>query len=163
MKSRERTTIVTEPGRLGLASQPVYAVLVQFPAVCFTGALITDIAYWRSTMFIWETFSIWLLTAGCIVGGVAAVAGLVTWISHRHVRALRFAGVHVLASLAAYVLAILNAFVHSRDGYTAVVPLGISLSIVVVILMLLATWLGWPRAQVVAIASSTTTTPAGAL
>lgn len=159
------TTFVTEPGRLGLASQPVYATLVQFPAVCFIGALITDIAYWRSTMFIWETFSIWLLTAGCIVGGFALLAGLITWFSHRHVRALRFAGLHVLVSIAAFALSILNAFVHSRDGYTAVVPLGISLSIVVVALMLVATWLGWPRAQAVTVASSNTThaTNAGAL
>lgn len=161
MKSGERTTIVSAPGRLGLASQPVYATLVQYPAVCFTGALITDIAYWRSTMFIWETFSIWLLTAGCILGGVAALAGLVTWLSHRHVRALRFAGLHVLASIAALVLSIVNAFVHSRDGYTAVVPLGISLSVVVVILMLVATWLGWPRVQAVTVAS--VSTPPGAL
>lgn len=161
MLSRARTTVVTEPGRLGLASQPVYAALVQFPAVCFTGALITDIAYWRSTMFIWETFSIWLLTAGCIMAGFAAIAALVTWVSHRHVRALRFAVLHVVAGAAAFVLSIINAFVHSRDGYTAVVPLGISLSVIVVILMVLATWLGWPRAQPVAV--TPTTTRAGAL
>ncbi|MDQ2823195.1 MAG: DUF2231 domain-containing protein [Pseudomonadota bacterium] len=157
------TTVVTTPGRLGLASQPVYATLVQFPAVCFLGALITDIAYWRSTMFIWETFSIWLLTAGCIFGGLAAIAGLITWVSHRHVRAPRFAALHVLVSVAALVLSIINAFVHSRDGYTAVVPLGISLSIVVAILMLAATWLGWPRTHTVAAASPSTNAHAGAL
>jgi len=133
--------------RLGLASQPVYAALVQFPAVCFIGALVTDVAYWRSTNYIWETFSIWLLTAGCIMAAFAAIAGVVTWFSHRHVRTLRFAKLHVVASAAALVLSIINAFVHSRDGYVAVVPDGLGLSIAVVILMLLATWFGWPRAQ----------------
>jgi uncharacterized membrane protein len=130
---------------LGLASQPVYATLVQFPAVCFVGTLLTDLAYWQTTNYIWETFSIWLLTAGCVVAAFAAIAGLVTWFTHRHVRSLPFAGLHVLTSVVALVLSIVNAFVHSRDGYVAVVPQGLTLSIVVVVLMLLATWFGWPR------------------
>lgn len=154
---RPAPTIIDSP-RLGLGSQPVYATLVQFPAVCFIGALITDLAYWQSANIIWETFSVWLLTAGCIVAGFAAVAGLVTWISHRHVRTLRFAKLHVLASAVAFALAIVNAFVHSRDGYVAVVPDGLALSIIVVILMLLATWLGWPRPHLVQAAQHPSTT-----
>lgn len=130
---------------LGLASQPVYATLVQFPAVCFVGALLTDLAYWKTVNVIWETFSVWLLTAGCIVAAFAGIAGLLTWFRLRHVRELRFAGLHVAASLLALLLSIVNAFIHSRDGYTAVVPQGLTLSIIVVVLMLLATWFGWPR------------------
>jgi uncharacterized membrane protein len=148
---------VTGP-RLGLASQPVYATLVQFPAVCFVGTLLTDLAYWRTTNFIWETFSVWLLTAGCIAAAFAGVAGLITWFRQRHVRTLRFAGLHVITSLVALVLAIVNAFVHSRDGYTAVVPQGLALSIIVAILMLLATWFGWPRVRYGADAYDATTT-----
>lgn len=135
--------------RLGLASQPVYATLVQFPAVCFVGTLLTDLAYWSTNLSMWETFSVWLLTAGCIMAAFAAIAGLITWLTHRHVRALPFAGLHVICSAAALVLSIVNAFVHSRDGYTAVVPEGLALSIVVFLLMLLATWFGWPRAYAI--------------
>jgi uncharacterized membrane protein len=123
----------------------VYATLVQFPAACFVGTLLTDLAYVNTTNYLWETFSIWLLTIGCIVAAFAGVAGLITWFSHRHVRTLRFAGLHAITSMAALILAIVNAFVHSRDGYTAVVPEGLTLSIFVVILKLLATWFGWPR------------------
>ena len=140
---------------LGLASQPVYAVLVQFPAVCFVGTLLTDIAYWQTANIIWETFSVWLLTAGCIVAAFAAIAGLITWIRYRHVRTLPYAGPHVAVSIATLVLAIANAFVHSRDGWVAVVPQGLTLSIVVFILMLIATWLGWPRPQYATDAGST--------
>lgn len=138
--------------RLGLASQPVYATLVQFPAVCFVGALITDLAYWRTELYIWETFSIWLITLGCIFAGFAFLAGLITWISHRHVRQVRHAGLHAIVSIVALALSIVNAFVHSRDGYVAVVPDGLVLSIAVFILMCIATWLGWPRTQVAYVA-----------
>lgn len=140
--------VVVAP-RHGLASQPAYAALVQFPAVCFTGALLTDLAYWKTLNFIWETFSIWLLTAGCILGGLALVAGVITWIAHRHVRVVRYAGAYVFACLAAFILSVINAFIHSRDGYAAVVPSGLTLSAIVVILMVVATWLGWPRVQYV--------------
>jgi uncharacterized membrane protein len=143
MHSAAPTSVIAP--RLGLASQPVYSILVQFPAVCFVGALLTDIAYWRTTLFMWNNFSAWLLTAGCIVAAFAGIAGLVTWFSYPHVRRLRFAGLHVICSVAALVLAIVNAFVHSRDAYVAVVPEGLALSVIVVVLMLLATWFGWPR------------------
>lgn len=144
MPSLDHNMIALAP-RLGLASQPAYAALVQFPAVCFVGALITDLAYLNSAMFIWETFSIWLLSAGCIMAAFTGLAALITWISLRHVRALPFATLHIVTLIVVLVLSIINAFVHSRDGYTAVVPTGLTLSAIVVVLMLAATWLGWPR------------------
>jgi uncharacterized membrane protein len=159
MHNPAATTTNAFAPRLGLASQPVYATLAQFPAVCFAGALLTDLAYWRSTNYIWETFSVWLLAAGCVMAGFAAIAGLITWVKHRHVRRVPFATLHVVTSIVALVLAIINAFVHSRDAYTAVVPEGLALSIAVFILMLLATWFGWPRLPSV---TTTTTTAGGA-
>lgn len=143
------TRTVIHGQALGLASQPVYATLVQFPAVCFFGTLLTDLAYWKTLNFIWETFSIWLLTAGCIFAGLAGIAAIVTWVSHRHVRRVPYAGAYALTCLVAAIVSVINAFIHSRDGYSAVVPTGLSLSAVVVVLMLVATWLGWPRVQYV--------------
>lgn len=129
----------------GLASRPVYALFVQFPAVCFIGTLLTDIAYLRTQLFIWETFSVWLLAAGCVLAGVAGIVGLFIFLTNRYVRAARRAWPHAIVSLLALVLSIVNAFIHSRDGYTAVVPTGLTLSAIVVVLMLAATWMGWTQ------------------
>jgi uncharacterized membrane protein len=41
------------------------------------------------------------------------------------------------------VLSIINAFVHSRDAYTSVVPTGLILSSVVVLILLVTGWNGW--------------------
>ncbi len=128
-----------------LSNRPLYALLVQFPVVCFVGTLLSDLAYVKTTWFVWETFSIWLLTAGCIFAGLAGIVGLVDFLSNRAIRGARLAWPHALVSLAAAVLSVLNAFVHSRDGYTAVVPEGLTLSAIVVVLMLIATVLGWNR------------------
>lgn len=131
------------PTVVGLSGRPVYSLLVQFPAVCFVGTLVTDLAYWRTQLYIWETFSIWLLTAGCLLAGVAGIVGLVGFIRDRRLRIAHLAWPHALLSVAAAVLSVVNAFIHSRDGYTAVVPTGLTLSIVVVLLMLVVTWMGW--------------------
>lgn len=130
-----------------LSTHPLYALLVQFPAVCFAATLLTDYVYLRTQLFMWETFSIWILAAGCVLAGVTGIVGLIIFVSDRRVRAARLAWPHALTSIAAALLAVANAFVHSRDGYTAVVPAGLTLSCIVVVLMLLITWMGWHRPQ----------------
>jgi uncharacterized membrane protein len=121
---------------------PIYAMLVQFPIVCFVGAFITDIVYWRSMSFIWETFSVWLLTAGLVGAALAVIAGLVDFVANRRIRQLRPAWIHALGSGLVIALSVINVLVHSRDGYTAVVPTGIVLSGVVVLIMMITGWLG---------------------
>ncbi|HEU4375412.1 MAG TPA: DUF2231 domain-containing protein [Telluria sp.] len=136
----------------GLNSRPLYATLVQFPVVCFVGTLITDIAYLRTELYLWQSFSAWLLAVGCVLAGVAGIVGLAIFLRDRNVRAAPFAWPYALISLAAALLSVANAFVHSRDGYTAVVPTGLTLSLIVVVLMVVATALGWrrPRRAIIA-------------
>ena len=106
-------------------------------ASCFIGALVTDIVYSLAPDFKWVTFSVWLITFGLIVAAVATVVGLI----HR-LRRGRFGAVfaywpYLLGFAAAIVVSIFNAFVHSRDGYQAVVPEGLTLSAVAVLLLVL--------------------------
>lgn len=125
-----------------LSDRPAYAFLIQFPVVCFVGTLLSDVAYWRTELFIWETFSVWMVVAGCVMAGLAGVVGLVYFFGDQRARAWNLAWPHALTSVVAALLAVVNAFVHSRDGYTAVVPEGLILSAVVVLLMALAFWMG---------------------
>jgi uncharacterized membrane protein len=47
----------------------------------------------------------------------------------------------------AVLLSVVNAFVHSRDGYTAVVPSGLTLSALVVVVLLFTAWVGMALAN----------------
>ena len=125
-----------------LFGHPLHPMLVPFPLVCFIGALVTDIAYVGSANVQWSNFSIWLITAGLVMGGLAALTGIIDYAGDRRVRAAGPAGPHMVLNLSVYVIEVVNAFVHSRDGWTAVVPTGLTLSIVSVVLLGVSAWLG---------------------
>src|ERR1700689_4874462 len=57
--------------------RPIHKLLVSFSAAYFTGALVTDLAYWQTLNVLWERFSIWLIVAGLVLAGLAAIAFVV--------------------------------------------------------------------------------------
>src|SRR5260370_55182 len=54
--------------------RPIHRMLVSFSAAYFAGALVTDLVYWHTPDVLWERFSIWLIAAGLIMAGFAAIA-----------------------------------------------------------------------------------------
>ena len=125
-----------------LWGHPIHPMLVPFPITCFVGAFVTDIAYLRTADMMWANFSVWLITMGLLMGALAAIAGLTDFFSSRRIRAMRTAWFHGAGNAIALVLSLFNVFVHSRDGYTSVVPTGIILSGLVVLILLVTGWLG---------------------
>lgn len=126
-----------------VGTHPIHPMLVPFPIACFVGALVTDIAYWQTAEMQWANFSAWLLFAGLIMGGLAAIAGLIDLLSNRLIRGLSYAWFHMVGNVIVMLLALFNAFVHSRDAWTSVVPTGLVLSVLTVLVMLCTGWLGW--------------------
>jgi uncharacterized membrane protein len=124
--------------RRGGALDPLHALFGAFPLAYFVLAFLTDIAYSRSYNLQWQYFSIWLIVAGLIMGGFAILFGAIDWLVGRRRTAERprGSGWHILLPIIAWLLALLNAFVHSRDGWTAVVPEGLILSGIVALLMI---------------------------
>ena len=125
---------------LGPAGHPLYSALLPVPIVCFTGALVTDLAYSRAPDMMWLDFSSWLLLAGLIFGGIAGVVLIAELFRARRGGRLGPLAIHFALLLAAFAVEIVNSFVHTRDGWTAVVPTGLTLSVIAVVLSLLAGW-----------------------
>jgi uncharacterized membrane protein len=117
-------------------------MLVPFPIVCFTLALVTDIIYWRTSYLMWAEFSAWLLLAGITFGAVAALFGIIDFFGNREIRARRPAWPHAIGNVVVLVLAFFNNLVHAADGWTSVVPWGLTLSALTVLVMLVTGWLG---------------------
>jgi uncharacterized membrane protein len=118
--------------------RPIQKWLVSFFVAYFTGALLTDLAYWQTLNVMWERFSIWLITAGLILAGFAALAYVIGLAAGRQIDRPAWPG--VIGYALAVLLSLVNAFVHSRDAYTAVVPTGLMLSGLVVVVLLLTAW-----------------------
>ena len=126
-----------------IAGHPLHAMLVPVPIVCFVGTFVTDLVYAKTAEMQWANMSAWMLTIGLIVAVFAALAGIVDFLGDGHIRRLRPAWIHVVGNVVALLLSIVNAFVHSRDAYTSVVPLGVTLSGLVVLILLVTGWNGW--------------------
>lgn len=117
-------------------------MLIPFPIAFFAGAFVTDIIYSGTVNPMWRYFSIWLIAAGIAMGALAAIMGFIDYFGDRRVRAQRPATPHMILNISALILSLLNAFVHSRDGWLAIVPQGLILSGLVVVILGISSWLG---------------------
>jgi uncharacterized membrane protein len=112
-------------------------------AALLIAAFVTDLFYSNTGSYLWETFSIWLLTGGLILAGLATVAFVVDMALQR---AAAVAWPRFVVLAAAALLSLLNAFVHSRDGAAAVLPSGIWLSGASAVLLIVFGLGGWSLA-----------------
>jgi uncharacterized membrane protein len=133
--------------RMAIGGVPIHAMLVPFPIVCFTGAMLTDITYSNSPQVQWANFSEWLLAVGLIMGVLAAIFGLIDFLAAGRARP-RIGWFHLLGNAIVLVIALFNNLIHSRDGWTGVVPTGLTLSVITVLLMVITGFLGWRMAYV---------------
>lgn len=113
----------------------VRSALVAIPAVCFGLTVLTDLAYARTANLLWLNMSTWLLFAAMIGGGLAALAVVVGVFVHRDQPWRRARWPLVAGGLVVLGVGLLNNLVHARDGWTAVVPFGLALSVATVLLM----------------------------
>src|ERR1700691_3463514 len=120
--------------------RPIHKMPASFSAAYFSAALVTDLVYWQIPNVMWERFSIWLIVAGLILAGIAIIAYVIDLARGRKVE--RPAWPRVAGYALAVMLSLVNAFVHSRDGYTAVVPTGLMFSGLVVVVLLLTALAG---------------------
>ena len=126
-----------------IGGHPLHPMLVPFPIACFVGTLFTDIAYAATANMQWANMSAWMLTIGLVFGLLAVIAGLIDFLGDRRIRDLRAVWIHAGGNAVALILAIFNAFIHSRDAYTSVVPVGLALSALTVLILLVTGWMGW--------------------
>jgi uncharacterized membrane protein len=140
--SNPRVRLVFQPFQKPISGpgHPLHPRLIGSGAVLLIAAFGTDLIYARTLLFQWANFSIWLLTGGLILAALAGVMLVLDVISRRIERIdwVKFTGFTVAA-----LLSLLNAFVHSRDAYTAVVPQGLVLSGAVAAILAVIGWRDW--------------------
>ncbi|WP_406234128.1 DUF2231 domain-containing protein [Isoptericola jiangsuensis] len=99
----------------------LFSLLNPIPFGFFVGALIFDILYLNTAEVMWGKAAAWLITFGLLIAIIPRLINLfAVW--RRNCTATGLDRVDFLLNLVAIVLAIWNAFVHSRDAFAVAVP-----------------------------------------
>lgn len=102
--------------------------------------MLSDIAYSKTYEIQWNNFASWLIAGGLVPLGFAMLWAIVDLVraERRGGRAL----VYFLVLLVTWILGFINALIHGKDAWASM-PTGLNLSILVVLLACVATWLGF--------------------
>jgi uncharacterized membrane protein len=125
-----------------IAGHPLHHMLIVFPVAFLIGALGTDIAFLAVQDPFWALVSYWLLIAGIATALVAAVPGLIDFVTIDRVRNVWVSWAHMVANLVVVALALINVGVRLDDPAAGVQGWGIWLSGIQTVLLLFSGWLG---------------------
>ena len=122
------------------AIHPLHAALLAAAFPLFLGGLLSDLAYSSSYEIQWLNFAAWLIAGAMVFTGLTLLWALIDLIrsSPRRGRPL----VYFLLVLVTFVLGLIDSFVHARDAW-ATMPDGLILTVIVTLLALAATWVGY--------------------
>src|SRR5690606_13528318 len=90
-----------------IGGHPLHPIFIPFPIAFLIGALLTDLAYVGGTADpFWARASLWLIAGGFIGGALAAVFGLIDFLTIRRVREHKIAWIHFLGNATVLILAL---------------------------------------------------------
>jgi uncharacterized membrane protein len=126
-----------------IAGHPLHPMVIPFPIAFLVGTLVSDIVYSSSRDVFWATASFWLLAAALVMAAVAAVLGFIDFFGDERIRSTTTARYHMAGNLVAVVLSLVNFLLRMGGDHTNGYPLGLWISVVVVLLLLFNGWMGW--------------------
>jgi uncharacterized membrane protein len=125
-----------------LMGHPLHPILITLPIGFFVATLVFDLMFWRTGAETWGTGALWLLGVGLIAAALAAVAGLVDFTGDARIRQISDAWQHAIGNVIMVLVQLFSFYERYRYGTSAIIPLGLSLSVIAVLLMLFTGWKG---------------------
>jgi uncharacterized membrane protein len=124
-----------------IKGHPIHPMLVPFPIAFLVGVLASDLMFAGTGDAFWARASIWLVGAGVVMGGLAAIFGLIDFLTIERVRSPT-GWTHFLGNLLVVVLSLVSLLLRRGDHAGAILPGGLILSFIVVGILLVTGWLG---------------------
>jgi uncharacterized membrane protein len=132
LSGRNIVAVIAGPTR---PIHPLLAFLLSAPVPLFLGGLLADLGYRASFETQWANFAAWLIAGAMVFTGFALLWAFIALIRVR--AASGWPLLCFLLLLAAFVLGLVDSFVHPRDAY-GIMPAAPILSAIVTLLVLLA-------------------------
>jgi uncharacterized membrane protein len=126
-----------------VAGHPIHPMLIPFPVAFLVATLVSDLIFLRTGNPGWATASLWLLGAALVMAALAAVAGLIDFLSDERIRDLSAAWHHMIGNVIAVVLALINWYRRYAATEPGIPSGGVVLSLLVVLILLYTGWRGW--------------------
>jgi uncharacterized membrane protein len=125
-----------------LFGHPVHPMIMPFPLVFLISAAVTDVVFVVADNPFWADTSLWLLAAGLFTGVVAALAGLIDFVTIERARSHLSGWVHFIGNVIVLMLALGNWLPRIGDPQGFVEPWGLVLSALTVVLLAVTGWTG---------------------
>lgn len=125
-----------------LMGHPLHPILITLPIGLFAATFLFDLIFWRTGTETWAIGALWLLGAGLVAAALAAIAGVIDFLGDARIRQIGDAWQHAIGNIVLVLLQLFSFYERYRYGASAVVPLGLSLSLFAVLLMLFTGWKG---------------------
>ena len=126
-----------------IAGHPIHPMLIPFPIAFFVSTFVADLIFWQTRSEAWANATLWLLGAGLVMAALAALAGLTDVLGDEKIRNLSAAWLHAGGNVVVVLIELFNWYLRYRQGSVAIVPTGLTLSLVVVLILLFTGWKGW--------------------
>lgn len=118
------------------AINPFHAAVLAGALTLFLATLLADWAYWSSHEIQWSNFASWLVIGAMLLVSIAIIFEIVDL-----VRGGR-GPIYIVLLVATWILGLFDALHHARDAW-AIMPTALVLSVIVAVLALVATWIGF--------------------
>jgi uncharacterized membrane protein len=125
-----------------LMGHPLHPILITLPIGFFIATFLFDVIFWWTRTEMWATAALWLLGAGLIAAALAATAGLIDFIGDARIRQINDAWQHAIGNVILVLVQAFSFYWRYRHGSSAVVPLGLSFSLIAVLIMAFTGWKG---------------------
>lgn len=125
-----------------IGGHPIHPMLVPFPIGLLVAAFVSDLLFLFYGAPGFANASRWLLAFGIATALLAAVVGLIDFMGDDRIRRLGHALQHMIANVAAVVVALINLVIRLGDEVAHVQSLGVYLSGATVLILLFSGWRG---------------------
>ena len=130
------------PSTIAIAGHPLHPMLIPFPIAFLIAVFGADLAAWATGDPFWARAALWLSGAGVLTAALAALVGLIEFVTIERARVHRVGWVHALGAGSIVILATLSWLLRMGNPLAATLPWALVLSALITGLLLVVGWAG---------------------